>query len=70
MITWLQIIKSELYLLAVTLFETQNCCTFLENVPNISNFVLFMHVCTHTPTYLYMHVQAHIVINDCINVQS
>lgn len=68
MITWLQIIKFELYLFAGTLFETQNCCTFLGNVFDISNVVLFMHVCTHTLTYMCMHVHAHIVINDCINV--
>jgi len=69
-ITWFQIIKFELYPFAVTLFETQNCCTVFENFPNISNFVLFMHVCTHTPTYMCMRVHANIVINDCINVQS
>ena len=68
MITWFQIIKFELYPFAVTLFETQNYCTFLGNVFNISNFVLFTHVCTHTPTYMCMHVHAHIVINDCINI--
>jgi hypothetical protein len=68
MITWLQIIKFELYPLTVTLFETQNCCAFLGNVSNISNFVLLMRVYTYTSTYMCMHVHAHIVSNDCINL--
>jgi hypothetical protein len=68
MITWLQIIKFELYPLAVTLFKTHNCCTFLGNVSNISNSVLFTYVCTHIPTYMCMRVHAHIVINDCTNI--
>jgi hypothetical protein len=65
MITWLQIIKFELYPSAVTMFETENSCTFLINVSNISNFVFVMHVCTHTSTYMCVHVHAHMVTNDC-----